>query len=481
MSSDVERPLPRLPWSFATRTWFALTFCFGIAFVFVLPPFQTNDEDSHWRRLWTVAQGDLYCRWIPDAATQLPDVVHYVGDHSAQKVFGPRYVQNGLDFRGFNLPVMAISTACGYFPLGYAPGALLARSVALRGTHARTGGMLQAFYAVRLLNWLMFSVVALLLASRLGWMRHFTLFVYSVPGVLHQVVAINLDWFLMSLAVMLLLALYTRARARNIAALLLAVTLMTMTKPVYAALVALGLPVVLDISRRRRIPWWTWVVLGGLAIVPMFAFRAWIASIPHETQRGWGVPWIHPEAQAAFLREHPAHLLLLFWHQFVNTFAQHRLLEGGWTSILGSFGWSAFEMPLPGYLLALVACGAAIFADVTSTETPRRIAGDAPRWAQRASWALAAGSVVVVIAGIIVGMYIYFSRLGADSVLGVQGRYYHIPLWILSSMGIYGIKIRRPQWIDPKRSLLGAVAGVVASAGANTFAVLAIYRFYWGA
>jgi uncharacterized membrane protein len=471
----------RTPWSIANRAWFVLTFCMGIAFVFVLPPFQTNDEDSHWRRLWTVAQANLYCRTIPEAATQLPEVVHYVGDHSAKHVFGARYVEKGLQFRGFNVPAIAISTACGYFPLGYVPGAVVARFIALHGTHARTGGMLRAYYAVRLTNWILFSAVILLLTTRLAWMRHFTLFVYSVPGVLQQVVAINLDWFLMTLAASIVLALFTPARARSVLVLFVAVTLMTMTKPVYEALVLISAPVALELSRGRRFRWWSWILIAALAVVPALCFRVWVHSIPPETQRGWGVPWINPEAQVAFLRQHPFHVFRLFWNQFLRTFEQHRLIEGGWTSILGGFGWSAFEMPIVGYLLALVACGAALLADVTSVTLPRQVAADAPRWLRRAAWALAVTGGCVVIAGVIVGMYIYFTTPKADTVLGVQGRYYHVPLWFLSSMCIYAVKLWRPRWVQPTLSLIGAVLGVAASAGANAFAVFAIYRFYWGA
>lgn len=458
--------------------WFCATFAYGVVFVFVLPPFQTNDEDSHWRRLWTVAQAQVYCHSIPQAATELPEIVHYVGVHEQQHVFSSGYLKKGLEYRGYNLPAEVISTACGYFPAGYVPGAIIARLFALHGVHPRVGGMLRGYYAARLVNWILFSFTILVVSVRLSWFRSTLLFFHAIPEVLQQTVAINLDWFLLSVTALLLICIFDfGSPIRALAMIWCCVFVMAATKPIYAPLVLLGAPLFVTVaaSPRRR---WLWAIVP-LAIFPLFAHRWWTESIPPQTLKGWGVPWIHPDAQIQFLKEHPLHVLTLFWSQFVNTFSSHKLIEGGWTSIIGGFGWSAFEMHPIGYWLVLLAFGAALSADITSAATKAAEVPEVSRLAWRLGWAAATLGILAVVAGIILGMYIYFSRVGQDSVLGVQGRYYHVPLLLLTSFLVFHLRRRGvlARWARYRKRAAGVAA--VTLCVANALAVSAIHDFYW--
>lgn len=477
------RPKSRLDgadhYSLVYLIWFCANFAFGVAFVFVLPPFQTNDEDSHWRRLWTVAQGQIYCRSIPEAANELPQIVHYVGDHEQQHVFNRSYFEKGLQYRGYNLPAEVISTACGYFPAGYVPSAAIARLVALRHGHARTGGMMRAYYAARLINWILFSVTILLVSMRLYWLRSTLLFFHAIPEVLQQSVAINLDWFLLSVTALMLVCIFdAEAPMRAIVLILISVFVMTATKPIYAPLVLLGAPAFIRAVTARPRNWLCWAMVP-LGLIPPFAHKWWTESIPPVTLRGWGVPWIHPEAQIQFLKDHPLHVFTLFWSQFVTTFSAHKLIEGGWTSIIGGFGWSAFEMPMVGYWLVLFGFAVALFTDLTIEPAPLATPTNVSTWAWRVSWGLAAMATFGVISGIVLGMYIYFSRVGTDNVLGVQGRYYHVPILLLTAICVFlAPRSKVPSRYGRYRGVALGVA-TVCMCSSNALALRAIYDFYW--
>jgi hypothetical protein len=61
----------KVPFGVGHRAWFGAITIVYIVFLLLIPPFQTNDEDSHWMRAWSVAEGGLTCRPIPLTAHDL--------------------------------------------------------------------------------------------------------------------------------------------------------------------------------------------------------------------------------------------------------------------------------------------------------------------------------------------------------------------------------------------------------------------------
>src|SRR5688572_1393637 len=152
-------------------TWFAITFLFGLAFVFALPPFQSNDETFHCHRLWATAHGQVVCRTMTQAARAFPRV--WNSSPALGHKIGDRHFRNAKVYQGTSEKMAAGDTACTYFPTGYVLPALAARVIGLTLAGEPRGGvtMLAAFYAARIVNWVFLSVMVFWALRRLPRLR----------------------------------------------------------------------------------------------------------------------------------------------------------------------------------------------------------------------------------------------------------------------------------------------------------------------
>jgi uncharacterized membrane protein len=292
-----------------------------------------------------------------------------------------------------------------------------------------------------------------------------------------QASTIGLDSFLFVMTLWLLLLLFRQARWRSVAWMAAIVTVMTMTKPIYAPLALLAVPMIVTLSKRGPWTWRGWLATGSL-LLPAPLWVAWSKSIPPTTSTGWAPGWVNPGNQVKYLLHHPWHVLTLLYGQLENTWSTD-LMHGRWTGIFGAFGWSAFEMSPIGYYALLGALVWALLADWSSrAETPRVC--EATGWKRKAAWTAAVLGPVGVIVGAILAMYLYFSRVGAPVVNGVQGRYYLAPLLILFFLGVYAARRKRtaPEALDSLRPFMIGTAAFLCML-ADALAVHAIRDFYW--
>jgi uncharacterized membrane protein len=323
----------------------------------------------------------------------------------------------------------------------------------------------------------MLTLMVFFLLLELPWARSLILFFYSIPEVHQQASTIGLDSFLFVMTLWLLLLLFRQARWRSVAWMAAIVTVMTMTKPIYAPLALLAVPMIVTLSKRGPWTWRGWLATGSL-FLPAPLWVAWSKSIPPTTSTGWSPGWVNPGNQVKYLLHHPWHVLTLLYGQLENNWSTD-LMHGRWTGIFGAFGWSAFEMSPIGYYALLGALVWALLADWSSTaETPKVC--DATGWKRKAAWTAAVLGPVGVIVGAILAMYLYFSRVGAPVVNGVQGRYYLAPLLILFFLGVYAARRKRPapEALDAMRPYMIGTAAFLCML-ADALAVHAIRDFYW--
>jgi hypothetical protein len=397
----------RCSWNLSAvhKLWFVAIFLFGFVYVLLLPPFEINDEDSHWVRLWSVATGHVFCSSIPQAASDLTKPLHYKGPNGAERTARFAYVGEALDAPGNGAPDFEGSTACAYFPAGYLVAAVAARLVGLNGSgQPRRGGMMLAFLAARCANWLFLSGVVLLALCKLPWARGVILFFYSIPEVIQQSMAINIDSYLFGMTLILMIVVLRRARWRSIGWVALVSALMAVMKPIYAPLAFLALPIFVQISPDRPLNAKRVMILASLA-VPLVSFSIWKATLPAAGLVA-GLPWwnVDPGKQIAFLKDHPFHLLAVFWVQLRQTF-DHNLMRGSWTSILGGFGWSAFEMQMAGYYSLLAGLLAAVMADLSNDVQPEPI-GDRRGRPVVVGWIIPLLGIASIFPATILAMYL---------------------------------------------------------------------------
>lgn len=457
------------------RTWFFATFVCGCIFIAVLPPFQGNDETGHWRRLWAIAQGDVYCNTIPEAANLLPEVTRFPPAHSTPHYITTADLRQAFDYRGYNIALPLVSPSCTYAPHVFLPGAVVARAAALTWSgRPRDGGMITAFYLARLVGWILVSVAAWFSARRLQWARNLLLAFYSIPEVLQESVTLGNDWFLLAGAMLYCAYAFSAPRWRHVAVVFSIVVLMTLSKPVFWLLVLVCVPMVLDLTAANPVRW-RHAILWPALLVPLAAWKLWMMSIPSQSVRAHGPRWTHPASQIATLHQHPLFVVHIWWQQLAQTFTDPDVMHGRWTSVFGSFGWNAFQMPLFAYYLLLAAIAAAIIGDLALPEAmvwrPRTRG-----WSRFAGDALAAAGALAANAATVVAMYIYFTAPTDRIVNGVQGRYYLPSLIIFAVIGLHWAP--RPQSLRSAAKVAVPIAALTCVI-VNLIALHAIRAFYW--
>jgi uncharacterized membrane protein len=452
-------------------TWFAAVFVLGVVFTFALPPFQGNDEWPHWVRTWTVAQGDLECDTVPHAAYAAMALF------PVNKATGVRIswsdVKHALKAppRGSTPTSVKRTSACGYAPTAYLLPAMVARLVAGGTKDFRMGGIGQSFFAARLVNWLCVSAAALWLLFALPWARGLVLLFYSVPEVVQQSVVLNNDALLFVLTFALMVLTLRPATWRTLAWVALVVGLLTLTKPVFALLGLMAVPGWLELRKQRPDLRKDVLLILALFVMPIVLRKAWTAYC-HYDEVIWLPPWnVSPEKQIAFLKAHPLHLVTLMFAQLKDTLG-HGLMQGSWTSILGAFGASAFEMPMIGYWLILLAIPIALYSDVARGDRPVEV-GPQQKWA----WRAALLGILAIFPAVVLAMYLLFSSVGAPSVNGVQGRYYLTPLLLLGALGLR--RLHRRQWRGNHLIATGVAGGLMIFS--VMIAIRALFDYYWKA
>jgi uncharacterized membrane protein len=464
----------RLQW-----TWLTLAFFVGLAYLVVIPPFQTNDETHHWIKMYSVSEGREGCTDLPQRVVSFAAQLRFqaLKDHYTR-----------FRFADFDVPqpdssrVPAGGAACGYPSIAYVFPALLAR-----GSQAlwpvRHFNLLVAFYAARLGNWLMLTagVVFVLLAVPLA--RSWTLVLYSLPMMMHQCMSINQDAAIMAMHCVLVVGFFRTSGWRQLVTVGIAVLFLAKMKPVYGPLALWLLPAAWQLvirgdarAQRRRI---VALACAGGAILFAAVWRA-LPYIMIERTASLGTPsWTNPGEQIYAIFHHPS-ILLAALHKQLQDNLGHGHLTGGYVSVLGVFGWCQYELAWPTYRLIFIAAALALVADWARPGVPllpaTRSVGEAI-----VCRALPALAPILVVLAIDIAFWVMFTEPLAPHIVGVQGRYYHGSIFLVG-VGLSSWLARRPWLAWLRRDVVHAVANALALLCFMSVwrdCVRALYNIYW--
>lgn len=475
-----ERPSPvptvaNSPLSLAQSCWFTAAAILGVVYLFVLPPYQGADEPTHWLRSWSVAEGQVRCGALPEAAVSawrpFRLEVRDKASLGAIEAALQREPPTGTTDTYYRVQ------ACAYPPYPYFIPAAVLRVVAY-GDDGRIGrgDVIKAFYAVRVVNWFCLCVVVLWFLRRLPRFRNVTLFFFSIPEVFEQASQFNTDLAQFVLMLVMLVIVLRRPSWWRVGAVGLVAILMTMIKPVFGLLGLMALPALIELRATRGGSVARYLLVGLLLLLlPLAFWKIWTdyANVEHHFASG-----VDPELQLAFLLDHPLHVFEVFWNQLRDTFG-HDLMQGSWTSILGGFGRARVELPMLACYLLLFALALAAYADFGFTEKTQPVT---PRTGQtrlgRFAWLVAAASAAAAIPASILAMYLFYTRVGSDVIRGVQGRYYLVPLFMLLVFGMHLAHRRLGERRAPGTAPVVWLAGILC-AWAGVIAIDAVAQSYW--
>lgn len=411
------------PWSAAERLLLTAVCVATLFFAIVTPPFQAPDENQHYMKALSLAQGHVLTQMrgaaigaeLPRAAlaihavdfpTDVPPTPRlFMGDQIARSAKADAG-RPGAAFADF-------PNVASYAPSLYAPGAaglMLGRALDLP--------WIETFYVGRLVNAL--TGLALLIAALrlLPFGRNALLATALLPTFAYQTGSLSPDAVInglgfVGLALALRSGFMSVAPVRS-AALCVTAPLLALCKGVYLPLMAAGLRWTGD----RR----PWLILGAMALGAV-AFVGWMhvsggsQALYHIQSRRTGETMMTAPLrdQLAIILADPVGYSSILSSSVIERAPVYAL------QIVGRFGWNAILLPLLAYPLALLMLGAGVAS------------GSGARFGlgQRLWWLAVAAGVALLIE---TAMYLTGTPLGADYIQGTQGRYFLpvLPLALLA-------------------------------------------------
>lgn len=421
------------------RAWFLAVFLGSLGYLVMIPPFQTNDEPSHWHRVWSTASGHLTCGQIPKVIPDAIAAANYYGVRDRHERFHFRQWDAMRALVGANKTTASHGNACVYIPIAYVlPAAAMIPWV--EPYDARAGaGMLQAFYAARATNWLTMGAFVLLFLLLVPELRNLALVFYSFPTTIQQTVSLNQEATILGCVFMLVIVWFRTPTLATALASLAIVTALSGMKAIHLVLLLLWACLLLRWRAAANVPNRQFRAVAALGLIPVVIQMLWsrlvVAVSGEDFLPGWGVS---PSGQVAFLREHPFHLIVVMLKGHIDLFGRGHM-NGGWTGVLGVLGWADFEIGNRGYLLLWLALLLALLGDLAAP--PRRLERPAASrvWIQVV---LPIVSAYLTIPAVILAMYMVFTAVGAESAIGVQGRYLLLPYFLMITFALYWARER---------------------------------------
>ena len=438
--------------------YLAAALVFGLIFVLVTPPFQIFDEQAHYQRAWSVAQGQLFTApdgsvSLPTNVASLPTTMQFIQVFQGTKHYRSGLVSQLIWQRISSQKQATLTSAASYGPVGYLPQAAGILIVRVLGRSPLLG-----LYMGRLVNLLVCATLVFFAIRLVPIGKPLVALIALFPLPLALMASLSLDGpviagWLFFFCLVLRLSRVRTLRTWHIGALLGVGGLLCAMKPGYAELVLLVLILrPSQLGGRLRYA----LITGGLAVIAVVVTYALLGLGPDAAHAkafaaAFGSPPTDPSAQLSLVLHHPLGFLTVL--KATYTSAAILFARG----MFGVLGWGAIAVT---DVVTLVVAGGLVIL-LMQDERPALL------WWQRL---VLAGTALVAVLAVSAGMYVDATPVGAATIYGLQGRYY-LPMLPLALFSIYGIRLHRPR--SAKLLLLALVVVEVV-------ATLALFlRYYY--
>lgn len=441
---------------------FFLSLLCAIPLIFLTPPFQAPDEAQHFYKAYQVSELNLVGTIengkgggsLPSSLIELS--THYLGTRAihADRPLVKRTISSvasGTDIKlvpGVREHI-DFTGAAFYSPIPYIPQAL-----AIGAGRVFDASPLVLFYAGRILN----CFVAIFLLSLAVRTTPIAKSVFMVAGLLPMSVflfaSLSPDALVIGSAFLFvaiaLKAHYERVWTfQNVAVAIVCGSIFCSIKIVYAPLLLLCLPTIWTVNPKAR----TTLISVLIISIPVIVTALWLHSVSAlvmPARAGTSV-----SIQAQHVIQHPLLFMVAIAHSFVwNKFY--------FFDTIGVLGWSTIQLPAISYFLAVLGLAIAVFF----TRQPL----SKIQFCLLAWWAAICAACVLLI---MLALFLYWTRVGAPAVDGVQGRYF-LPIIPLAALVIHGLASRIAY---PRADLSVGIGVIVAIQAILTFSSL--ISSYW--
>ncbi len=402
----------------------ALALLFGIVWVFLIPPFQSPDEQSHFRRSWSFSEGRVFMEqerdnkghlvtgaYLPGDAAELPERLdmRLVAHRWLVKFKFSSFRDYVLshDFRtGSGERVFKEIGGAPYCPIAYIPqtaGILAGRAIGF--------SPLGCFYTARIFALLFYAFMVFAALRIMPFGKNILMTVALLPMSLSIAASLNSDIVLNGALFLFIAYILNQAfkkppkpiTGKEAAIFLGFCVVIALLKPVYTPIVLLLLMIPKERFRdsKARITF-----LAGCFALTFLVMAAWNLTIAHTLIAGdWRDNGINPKYQFHVALVHPLRMLGIIYNGYVHygKFFQE---------FIGVLGW--LDMTLPHMLYIFAGLFLALQV-VVSQDGPDM--GLRPR-------ALLLASFAIVFMGISFATFVEATKVNSDVLCGVQGRYF---------------------------------------------------------
>lgn len=385
-------------------------------FAIVTPPFQAPDENQHYMKALSLAQGRVLTEQRGTAiGVELPRAaldIHAVDFPSDVPPVLRRFDYDQL-IRSAAADANRAGTAFADFPnvASYAPSLYTPGAIGLSLGRALGLPWIDAFYMGRLVNMLTGLMLLILALVLLPFGRNAMLATALLPTFAFQTGSLSPDAVINGLGFLgLALTLRTGFMATaptRLAGLLLTGPMLALCKGVYLPLLAAGLRWPRHQRDLRPGLILATMMLGTIAFLCWMHFSGGSQALYHIQSRKTGETMLTAPLRDQFsvILADPIGYVRILISSITERAPVYAL------QIVGRFGWNAILLPLFAYPFALLMLGAGVASGSGVRVQP----------GQRLWWLCVAAGVGLLIE---TAMYLTGTPLGADYIQGTQGRYF---------------------------------------------------------
>jgi uncharacterized membrane protein len=413
-----------------------LSSIFGLFFLFIIPPIQTPDESAHFLRAYQISQGgfvsDKYNGvtgdYLPASLAKTMDILETKTpiQFKPELKYKPGIIKDALrvPLDKDNKSFYDTSAASLYSPIGYMPQSIL---IAVGSFFNAPPVML--LYLARLgilVVWILLGFLAIKLIPYKKW-AVFAILLF--PMLVAQSVAIGVDAISIGTALIFIAAILkstaTKAIDRKTMIIIIVVAIaMVMSKQITVVLLPLIFLLKNNImsSTKRSILFKLLIALAPIIILLCWTFI--VGQVSSST--GQVANNQDTGKQISFLLSNPTHFLSVLFNTFFFSWGNSVL-----QSIIGLFGW--VDAALSEIFVAIGYTALAVILFVSYKEDSKVKV----QLSIRVMFAILSILYALAVCG---AMYLLYSPVGMNIVIGVQGRYL-LPILFMLIPVTYGFAI----------------------------------------
>lgn len=414
---------------------------FGGLFILLTPPLQGPDEQAHFAQVYRYSTGDMGSTLLPAGVINMFNTVLYNDDirfkgNEKYEIGRTKDALLNIALDKTNIKDGLPYGGTGYSPIAYVVsvflvflGSLVDSPAIVLIYLARIGGLISFISLVYLatkmtpIGKLGIVLVGLLPMS-----------VFSASVVSSD--AVTLGAMCLFVAVVLRLSSQTRAVSlKQYTYLFLITVILLLTKTINIVFLPLLLLIPLNQDRPRFMN--RYGVVAIIAILATGCMFIWQASAPMISNSSVSnIPKnVVPAQQVELILTAPHKFLFAFWNTYFYAWG-----DGIFYSLIGTFGWADAPMPVSvvifGYTILILVM-------LVNRDQDRKKLQKLNRFSKP----ILVGVMMLYFIAVNAGMYIFYSPVDFNIIVGLQGRYF-IPVLVLLTVLTYPLKLRTNEKIS---------------------------------